>query len=303
MHATDSDPTVSPLAVKKLFDVTRKRLERFASLVPKALISDHPDTIHDLRVWSRRLQQVLQILSPKPRANSGKKLVRTVRRIRRALGDCRNLDVCLELIQHKHDSANGEVVRDAWKRLHTDLSEKRAVELIRCRQHLSRYDIIAFITRTLALLQNVKLAKDLDRTLLASVAEAFTEWQEAFVAARESQEVGLVHAFRLAGKRLRYRAELLAELGEPNAKALVKSLKLLQDDLGHWHDCYVLLGFIAEFLGRPDFLVEQPEVSRILLTEIEKERHRNESTVTNILKNAEKIREWKVAEPMELNPK
>jgi hypothetical protein len=61
----------------------------------------------------------------------------------------------------------------------------------------------------------------------------------------------------------------------------------------------VLLGFIAEFLGRPDFLVEQPEVSRILLTEMEKERHRNDSAVTNILKSAEKIRAWKVAEPLD----
>jgi CHAD domain-containing protein len=299
MHATDSSPTISTLAAKKLFEVTRKRLERFASLVPKALISEHPDTIHDVRVWSRRLQQVLKILAPKPRADGGRKLVRRVRRIRRALGNCRNLDVCIELIQHKLDSANGEVVRNAWERIHTDLSEKRAVELVRCREDLSRYDIIAFITRTQALLQTAKLAKDLDQTLRTSVEDAFAEWQEAFTAARESQEVGPVHAFRLAGKRLRYRAELLADLGEPNAKALVKSLKLLQDDLGHWHDCFVLLRFVAEFLGRPDFLVEQPEISRILLTEMEKERHRNGSAVTNILKSAEKIREWKLADPME----
>jgi CHAD domain-containing protein len=294
MSAPDTNSAASALSTNKLFDLSRKRLEKFASLVPKALVSDHPDTIHDTRVWSRRLQQVLQVLLPQPRPNNGRKLVRSLRKVRRALGDCRNLDVSIDLIQQKREHANSEVVRNAWGQIQADLAEKRAAELVRGREVLSRYDIIAFVNRTQALLDTVKLAKDLDQTLLESVEEAFAEWQDAFAAARESQAAGPLHAFRIAGKRLRYRAELLANLGEGSSKSLVKSLKALQDDLGHWHDCCVLLRFIAEFIGRPDFLVEQPEISRVLLTEMEKERHRNSSAVSNILKSAEKIREWRL---------
>jgi CHAD domain-containing protein len=294
MSALDTNPSASTLSTEKLFDLTTKRLEKFASLLPKALVNDHSDTIHGLRVWSRRLQQVLQILLPKPRSNDGRKLIRTLRKVRRTLGDCRNHDVCINLIQQKLDHANSEVVANACRQMQLHLSEKRAVELVDCRDELSRYDIIAFIMRTQALLQTVKLPNDLDQMLRKSVEDAFTEWQDAFTAARESAEVDPIHAFRLAGKRLRYRTELLADLGEASSKSLVKSLKLLQDDLGHWHDGHVLLRSMAEFIARPDFLVDQPEISRVLLTEMEKERHRNDAAVSNILERAEKIRDWKL---------
>ena len=85
--------------------------------------------------------------------------------------------------------------------------------------------------------------------------------------------------------------ELLAELGDVSVKPRVKSLKLLQDELGNWHDRYVLLQLIAECIGRPDFLVEHPEAGRALLIQMERERHKNELAVGTILKSAEKTRE------------
>jgi CHAD domain-containing protein len=97
---------------------------------------------------------------------------------------------------------------------------------------------------------------------------------------------------------LRYRAELLSELGDASVKPRIKSLKSLQDDLGNWHDRYVLLQLIAEFIGRPDFLVENPETGRALLAQMEKERHRNELAVSVILKSAEKTRDvWGEPKP------
>ncbi len=292
MGGSETSSSVSTLSEKKLFDLTRRRLEKFVSLVPKALVSDHPDTIHDTRVWSRRLQQVFQILFPKPRTNQSRKIVRTLRKVRHALGDCRNFDVCIDLIQQKIATANSEVVRDAWGQIQTDFRQKRAAELVCSRKELRRYDIIAFVTRAQALLETVKLAKGLDQFLKKSVGEAFTNWQEAFEAARESQDGNPIHVLRIAGKRLRYRVEILAGLGEASSKSLAKSLKVLQDDLGHWHDGQVLLQFVAEFIARPDFLVDHPEIGRVLLTEMQKERHRNDSALVNILKSADKIREW-----------
>ena len=112
-----------------------------------------------------------------------------------------------------------------------------------------------------------------------------------FGEAKENAQADQIHALRIAGKRLRYRAELLAELGDVSVKPRVKSLKLLQDELGNWHDRYVLLQLIAECIGRPDFLVEHPEAGRALLIQMERERHKNELAVGTILKSAEKTRE------------
>jgi CHAD domain-containing protein len=295
----DTGPSVPAWSREKLFDLARKRLAKFASLVPRALVSDQPDTIHDLRVWSRRLQQILQVLFSKPRANSGRKLIRSLRKVRRALGDCRDLDVTIELIVDKLNHANSEVVRNAWTEIQAHLGERRKTEAVRCRGELSRFDIMAFVIRTQELLQRVKVSRATDQTLRDGVEQALADWQDALTAARESEDVDATHAFRIAGKRLRYRAELLADLGNSSCKSLVKSLKLLQDDLGQWRDRHILLRFMAEFIGRPEFLVDQPEMSRILLTEMEKERQRNDSAMSGFLKTAEKIREWRLVNSLQ----
>jgi CHAD domain-containing protein len=293
MSAPETSPSVPAWSREKLFDVARKRLGKFASLVPKALVSEAPDTIHDVRVSSRRLQQVLQVAFPKPRANSNRKLIRSVRKIRRALGDCRDLDVTIDLIADKLEHANSEVVRSAWAQVQAHLAERRKTEAARCRGQLGRCDIMAFVTRTQALLHTVKLTQATDQSLKDGVERAFADWQDAFAVAQESRDVDATHAFRIAGKRLRYRAELLADLGSSSCKSLVKSLKLLQDDLGQWRDRHILLRFVAEFIGRPEFLVDQPETSRILLTEMEKERQRNDSAMSGIFISAEKLRQWR----------
>jgi len=287
----DSPPT--PWPEKKLLDLARKRLERFASLLPKTLVGDHPDNVHDLRVWSRRLQQIFQVLIPNRPTGKARKLVRFPRRIRRALGDCRNLDVCADLIQHKIEATNSEVVRDAWRQIQSHLREQRETELDACRDELKRHDIIDFVTRAQACIESVKLQKTLAQTLKNSVEEARTRWHEVLGEALENQNAEQLHALRIAGKRLRYRAELLADLGHPPAKSLVKALKVLQDDLGSWHDGQVLLRLMAEFIGHADFLVQHPDFARVLLTEMEKERQRLDAAVGEILKSAQKVRAWR----------
>lgn len=225
-----------PSAQPRLLDLTHKRLEKFVSLVPKLLVSNHPDTIHDTRVWSRRLQQVFRVFFPKPRSGKSRKLLRTLRNVRRALGTCRNLDVSINLIQERIDTANSPAVRNAWDRVREYLEGKKETAIARARDELTQCDVIAFATRTTALLESAELAQDAPKKLKSSMENAFADWQESLGQARDNREVEQVHALRIAGKRLRYRAELLTEFGESSVKPLVKSLKALQDELGDWHD-------------------------------------------------------------------
>ncbi len=96
---------------------------------------------------------------------------------------------------------------------------------------------------------------------------------------------------------MRYRAELLAGLGQAKVKPLVKTLKEIQTTLGDWHDRSVLLHHVAEFIGRPGFLAEQPELGQILLAEMEKERLRSDTEVASVLQQAAKVQDswatWK----------
>jgi CHAD domain-containing protein len=62
MRRASADIEDSTAIQKKLLKLTRKRFERFVTLMPKFLVNEEPDTIHDLRVWSRRLQQTLRVI-------------------------------------------------------------------------------------------------------------------------------------------------------------------------------------------------------------------------------------------------
>jgi CHAD domain-containing protein len=289
---SEADPYTAESASsrKRLLAVTQKRLEKFVSLFAKVLVSDHPDTIHDARVWSRRLQETFRVLSPKPRTGKNRKLFRTLRQVRRALGNCRNTDVTIGLIENKLNSATASAAHKSWDLVKDYLREKRDSQVGRAREELAQHDIMQFVTRTRSVLQPDGLQGEPDQLLKQSVEAALASWNEALREAKENSQVDQIHALRIAGKRLRYRAELLAELGDASMKPRVKSLKLLQDELGNWHDRYVLLQLVAEFIGRPDFLVEHPEAGRALLVQMERERHKNELTVSAILKSAEKTR-------------
>ena len=276
---------------KKLFELSQKRLEKFASLLPRVLIRDDPETIHDARVGSRRLQQILRVLFPKPAPKQCRKLIRMLRKVRRALGDCRNHDVMEELIREKIDAAGNPVVRDAWDQLKVRVQERQKRELIRAREELSQCDIVDFVNRARRLLGSAQWSKEIEPTLTKGITRALEEWTQAVDATKESQTPEQIHALRIAGKRLRYRVEMLAELGDGSAKARIKTLKTLQDQLGQWHDHHVLVRLAAKFLSRSDFLATHPDLSRALLVEMERERRRNDTAVGNILKSAEKIRD------------
>jgi CHAD domain-containing protein len=171
------------------------------------------------------------------------------------------------------------------------LNERRERQIARAREELAQHDITQFVMRTQSLLQPDGLQQEPEELLKRSVEEGVAEWIKALQEAQESPQADQIHALRIAGKRLRYRAELLADLGDATAKPRVKALKLLQDKLGNWHDRVVLLQLIAEFIGRPDFLVDHPAAGRALLAEIERERRKNEIATSGILKSAQKTRQ------------
>jgi CHAD domain-containing protein len=291
MSDTNQDTAASQANEQKLINVTQRRLEKFVSLFAKVLVSDKPDTIHDTRVWSRRLQEVFRVLFPKPRAGKSQKLIRTLRQVRRALGSCRNIDVTIDLIEERLGASTDSPAYEPWNLIKNYLLEKRARQIARAHEELTRHDIMQFVTRTQSLLQVDGLEKEPEGLLQRSLEEALAEWNDALRDAQETPQPDQIHGLRIAGKRLRYRAELLADLGHPSVKVRIKALKRLQDELGNWHDRYVLLQFIAEFIGRPDFLVDHPQTGRGLLAEMERERDKNAAAVSVILRDAEKARQ------------
>ena len=271
----------------KLCALGRKRLEKFAALMPRVVVTDDAKLIHDVRVWSRRLQQILSVLAPQSsKKNKPRKLMRGLRSIRKILGRPRNLDVMTELVQEKIAAASNPVARDAWDLLRAHLGKRRARAVERSREKFREFDLVNFADRARILIDGG--AEMLEDGLQKSVAGALADWRDAIATAKAQPKPQEMHALRIAGKRLRYRVELLAELGDGPAKARVKSLRLLQDRLGGWHDRQVLLETCAEFLSRKGFLATHSGPARALLVEMEREQRRANASIDGLVKHAEK---------------
>ena len=83
---------------KKVRELALRQLNRFMSYEAKVLKGDDAEAIHDMRVASRRLQQVLDLLYPKPRPQELRRLrapdsplppgAGGRAQLRRAAGDC-----------------------------------------------------------------------------------------------------------------------------------------------------------------------------------------------------------------------
>lgn len=283
--------TEAASAQNRLLKLTRRRLENHVTLLPKLLISDDPETIHDLRVASRRLQQAIRVVAPTDRAKKVKWVVRRLRQVRQILGPCRDLDTNLALLKSKRDQGGASGVQKAWQAMENDLASHRAILIERVRRDISKQDLFEFIARVQGLLVTATEDFDAVEGIAAAMTKSMDGWLESFASTREHPAEAGLHALRIAGKKLRYRTELLADLGQTKAKPLVQALKQMQATLGDWHDRSVFLHHVAAFIGRPEFPAEHTDIGRILLAELKKERMRKHHDVAAIFQQANKVQQ------------
>jgi triphosphatase len=254
-------PELAPTAVDasmRVDEVALANLRRYLSVwdlhEPGARLGDDPEELHDLRVAGRRLDAILrQFGTYLPAA-----LVRTrptLKKILRALGEARDLDVAL-------------LELDAFNRA---LSEADQAKLEPLEQHL-RSERARSRTRMLSLLDSSAVQKDLDelRLELAQPSD-LTEGPEApalevvpelirtrYKKVRKGAD-GLTpasptesyHAVRGNVKKLRYVLESVAVIFGKPANAMLRSLRRWQERLGMQQDAVVAGGRLRALAAKP----------------------------------------------------
>jgi CHAD domain-containing protein len=166
-----NSPPVRPPALPsdsgaRLKELARRRLQKLMALLPKVLIEDDPDAVHDFRVWSRRLQQVVATISPAPLPPDGQTIIRTLRRARRKLANCKLLTLPQRL--RKLIDACVKQVEEQGADLAAVLScsvgrsyEQWRKALSRACDSLDPADIHAFRIESKRLRYRIELARDL----------------------------------------------------------------------------------------------------------------------------------------------
>ena len=259
---------------RALTRLLRRRIKKFVALAPQARADASPKTIHDVRVWSRRLQQAVSAFFPKPRSGKARRMRRAPRRVRRALGEWRNCDVLLEIVARQQRRTRSEAKRRAWDFVRDYLLQRRAKVVARAEKKLLRQELGDYLALARRLLDQAPAESPeiLMQRLGDSVLGAWAAWQSALARAQETGAVSDLHGLRIATKDLRYRIELLYDLGHSEMKPQLKWLADLQDAIGVWHDRQVLDQAVAKAVARAEILLSELPTARILLAELEKDR-------------------------------
>jgi len=281
-------PDEARLALEKLF---RDRLRKFTALLPKVLAEDGVEAVHDLRVWSRRLQQVVTTLSPAPRSAEARTIVRTLRRARRALGGWRDCDVMIEQLERKARRVRDPEEKKACAMIRDLAQSKRDREISRARRRLSSRKLFTLAHRAHKFLHNLPQRDsaegqgppDAAAVIAASAAAGYRDWRAALVRACDGFDPLAIHAFRIATKRLRYRIELARDLGARDAAPALDFLRSMQDVLGVWHDQIELLQLTAQALADPQFLLSHARLVAIVLRKGDSERSAQNARVRRLL--------------------
>jgi len=225
-----------------------QRISALGRALPAAKAGD-ATSLHQARVATRRLRAALPIVGSGAKAE---KIVRSVRRLTRALGPVRELDVELVILDELEKS--GEVPAAAIDRLRASITREREQLQADVRDRIEGFDIDKVRKRAVSIArQHVDDKRPRDAQSVALARERASRRARRLEAAIDSA-AGLylpdrLHEVRIAVKKLRYTLELGLPDGRKSSSrsvaarnaARLRTLKQAQDLLGRMHDLEVLI--------------------------------------------------------------
>jgi CHAD domain-containing protein len=225
----------------------RQRIRTVFRHLPKGLAGDE-ESVHQLRVSGRRLRIALPLLAKKPEGRRVARVLRVLRRITRAAGTSRDLDVAVALLEEHLGRLGPSTAERA--RLRRDLRAARARSRHRMAEALMDIEI-ARLRRDLRGV--VRLRAENLFTVLARLRQSRDERGEhllaAFAALGPRFRADALHRLRIESRKLRYTAEVQDALKE-RASPAVELLRDLQERLGRVHDAHLLASWLGTLAAR-----------------------------------------------------
>ncbi len=220
------------------------RVAALADVIAPALAGD-PTAVHQARVASRRLREVLPVLVADGLGQTSG-IGRKVRRVTRALGSVRELDVAAghfdEAMTAHPVSAAAQNAARQW------LKRERATALRQARATLTPARR-ARMSSQLAALSDGAARVTTDETvgaIQARVVERARDVERAVGRVGGVYAPGRLHAARIAVKRLRYALETSGAVQGSRVSTQLRQLRVVQDLLGRAHDLHVLAALLAD---------------------------------------------------------
>ena len=235
-------------------DVALDQLERWAKVHARLVGGGDPEALHDFRVVLRRLRGTLRAFRPEFAADISRRTRRRLRRLARASGLSRDLEVQRAWVRAEQDALPAEARHGAeWLLDRLDRRQREADA--RFTQRLGKvYPRLERRLRRALDVPDISPRNASPRrasplvTVRRMIREGTAEFRSELGAVHTLADREHAHAARIAAKRLRYLLEpFTKEL--PGAAAAVAELTALQDLLGELQDAHTLAGELRAAFG------------------------------------------------------
>lgn len=249
------------MSAERLSHALEEQAQRFSRALTRAGRGE-VNGVHQARVASRRLREILPLTEIDEDTKPWRRLRRDVRRVTAALGLVREVDVTIGLLA-------AAAVRHRW--------QAAVVSLVRRVLDADRKERHSKLVETLDRVETRPLLQDLRKRAAAVAADAASsEWEKNLDKRRQSRASTLattlrrlgtlyvpdrLHEVRLAAKKLRYTLETERAVRRSAVTADIRVLEAMQEHLGELHDLQILL-------DRLQAAVREPSASRDALTQL-----------------------------------
>jgi CHAD domain-containing protein len=230
--------------------VLKARLDAVHKYLKLVVTKDEdPESVHQLRVSSRRTAAALDMFEDCLPAKVQSKAKKKLKKLRRAAGAARDWDVFLQSFKSRTVPAKA---RDGLNLvIGYALSQRQAAEaqLDAAARDLSKK--FGKLTKSVVASVHTPKKPSKSQTLTDLAREAFLPSARNLTKAakRDLTDADNLHQVRIAGKRLRYAMEILAPAFErPFRERLYPAVQEMQDILGEANDSRFAMARIKEFL-------------------------------------------------------
>lgn len=222
----------------------RKHVRRLSESRKVESSADRVESVHELRVASRRLRAFGDVFEPLVDRKSRRRVDRRLRRIARAARSLRDWDVVAARLRSLNESAKGDLERAGIDLLlgHADAGREKQFRKFARRSKEIR---VKAIERALsAQLESIRgrwsTERDAREFAAATLAGLVSEVVVALPARGGVEDPEALHELRIRLKKARYALELFEPLLGTAGAPLLSEARRLQDLLGDHHDLVVL---------------------------------------------------------------
>ena len=242
----------------------RTQVEVLQGEIQGALVGEDIEHVHQMRVASRRMRNGLTLFQDCLAKKTAKAWRDEIRKITKALGNARDLDIQINLLNRCYAQGLEDRIKPGYNRLLLRLKQQRTLAQDK-------------VNRTLGSLQEGEILDRMEKQLKAVTAGSehvylYTPslYQQAFKAISSNLEEFLsyegyihdpenieeLHAMRIAGKHLRYTMEIFAPIYGNTLDPHIHAMKGVQDLLGEIHDNDVWIAWLPNFIEKEQARIE-----------------------------------------------